>query len=125
MSDLRTLNYAGEHFTFAPNWDGDNLSATFTGTADLVAVVPLAAFLEGLGHDVERLHSGRVQLDLTRLEFINSSCLKAFVSFVVRLKDGSRPVRIEFLTDPAFPWQGRAVAPIARIAPDTVCVVRA
>lgn len=125
MSDLRTLNYAGEHFAFAPSWDGARLSATFTGTADLMAVVPLAAFLDGLGQDAERLHSKRVQLDLTRLEFINSSCLKAFVSFVVRLKDSSHPVHIEFLTDPGFPWQGRAVAPIARISPGTVCVVRA
>lgn len=124
MSDLSTLNYAGENFAFAPHWDGANLSATFTGTADLMAVVPLAEFLKGLGQDVSRLRSRRVRLDLTRLEFINSSCLKAFVAFVVRMKDGQRPVHVEFLTDPGFPWQGRAVAPIARISPETVCVVR-
>jgi len=125
MNELLTLHYAGEHFAFSPNWDGANLSATFAGTADLMAVAPLAEFLGSLGQDAQRLHSRRVQLDLTRLLFINSSCLKAFVSFVVLLKDGNRPVSIEFLTDAGFPWQGRAVAPIARISPGTVSVTRA
>lgn|SRR5688572_11955790 len=125
MDDIRTLQYAGEHFAFSPTWDGANLSATFAGTADLVAVTPLAEFLDALGEDAKRLHSARVRLDLTKLVFINSSCLKAFVSFVVALKDSTAPVRIEFLTDPGYPWQGRAVAPIARIAPATVSVTRA
>ncbi len=112
-------------FTFTPTQQGDELHVTFTGTGDLVAVEPLGTFLREVRDDAVRLQISRLVLDLRKLFFINSSCLKAFVNLVFFLKDTPHQPMIEFLTDEKLAWQERAVSPLQRMSPQTVRITNA
>ena len=75
------------------------LCLSFSGTGDLEAVEPLAEYLDKAFEDVERLKLPAVKFDFRRLEFMNSSCFKAFVTFIERSREPG--LSIVFVTDPA------------------------
>jgi anti-anti-sigma regulatory factor len=94
------------------------LQLRLVGTAETESMEALSALLkrlhrEALGHGVRE-----VAVDLRSLEFMNSSCFKAFVSWVGELEevDIERQYRIRFLSDESRHWQARSLGALTCFA---------
>jgi hypothetical protein len=59
-------------------------------------------------------------VDLCDLYFMNSSCLKAFVSLIYKVNTTGRPYQIHLQMNPRQPWQRRSLEPLKRLAPAVV-----
>jgi hypothetical protein len=53
---------------------------------------------------------------------MNSSCFKAFITWIDTVKNASRPYRIRLLADPSLHWQRRSLEALRRLATGIVVV---
>ena len=65
---------------------------------------------------------GEVVIEMTDLDFINSSCLKAMVAWVYKVDTEGRPYKIRLLRDAGLHWQRTSLATLQRLAPDVVVI---
>lgn len=108
-------------FGIEPALRGQELVLAFRGTGDLEAVESLGEYLEGAIADVERLHLSSIRFDFRALDFMNSSCFKAFVTFIERSKQFT-DLGIVFVTDPNHHWQRRSLEALRRLAMGRVSI---
>ena len=116
----------GEGFTLALH-EGESLSLQVSGNADLEMLPQLGPFLKQVHSELCRAGVDLVTVDLRRLYFMNSSCLKSFITWVVsvsKLNAESR-YRIRFLSNQNLRWQQRSLESMQAFAPDVVRVERA
>ena len=92
----------------------------FSGNGDAEAVAPLDRFLKLLHKNLLDDESTQIQVDLADLYFMNSSCLKAFVSWIYKVNTTGRPYQIHLQMNPRQPWQRRSLEPLKRLAPAVV-----
>ncbi|WP_437669804.1 hypothetical protein [Sorangium sp. So ce131] len=122
MSSLRLEPVALDSFGAETILRDDTVSVRLTGTGDMAAAGPLGGHLKALQQEVARLSARAVVFDVRALHFLNSSCLKAFISFVSGLAGLGLRCRTEFLTDARLPWQRRSLAAIERMSPELVSI---
>jgi hypothetical protein len=94
----------------------------WAGTADLLVQKQLGAFLTE-AHECAASHmASRVVVDLTELKFINSSCLKNVVSWLIAVKNDSkdRQYHIVFRINPKAGWQDRSFTAMSCMCSDLV-----
>ena len=109
-----------ESFAILPEDDPVEPSVKLTGNADSLAAEPLDDYLASL-HVRLRMHGIRsMHVDLTELYFMNSSCLKAFASWIYDVKKDGGPYRISLRTNSGLSWQRRSLKTLVRMAPDVV-----
>jgi len=109
-------------FSLAPSLDGEVLRVVFAGTGDLDAVASLGAFLPKV-HQHAVVHGAlEVQFDFGALEFMNSSCFKAFVTFIDNAKTVAAGYRIRFITTSRHHWQRRSLEALRRLAMGIVVI---
>jgi hypothetical protein len=66
-----------------------------------------------------------VDVDLSGLEFISSSCLKAFVTWITTVQQmPDCRYQISFLFKPSRAWQQKSIGPLARLGEDIVTTRR-
>lgn len=94
----------------------------FSGNGDTEAVSPLNRFLKHLHQELVAHSSTSVAVDFEELYFMNSSCLKAFVSWIYKVDTTGRPYKIHLLMNPRLHWQSRSLATLQRLAPQVVQV---
>lgn len=94
----------------------------FSGNGDADAVQHLSHFLEGLHLEMTMTGKARVGVDLLDLYFMNSSCLKGFVSWVHKVNTEGQLYRIRFIANARLHWQKRSLATLKRLAPAVVSV---
>jgi len=92
----------------------------FSGNGDGEAIAPLDRFLKLLHKNLTDDKSTSVRVDLGDLYFMNSSCLKAFVSWIYKVNTTGRPYQIHLQMNPRQPWQRRSLEPLKRLAPAVV-----
>ena len=95
--------------------DGDLVLLVFSGNADSRADTQLEAFLQGVHAELQNETIRRVDVDIRELEFLNSSCFKGFITWIVqvrRMNPASR-YRIRFLSSAKYPWQKRSLHAIS------------
>ena len=104
--------------------DGEGLTVALDGTADLRAQEQLDDFLEALDRCAQARKAAEVIVDLRRLEFMNSSCFKAFVSWIGRLQEleAGEQYRIRFLSDQRMLWQRRSLHALSCFAADLITI---
>lgn len=107
-------------FALVPLADGPTPSVKFSGNGDAEAISPLDRFLKLLHKNLIDGSCSSVVVDLTDLYFMNSSCLKAFVSWVYKVKTTGEPYHIRLQVNPRQPWQRRSLEPLKRLAPSIV-----
>jgi len=92
------------------------------GSADLTAVQSLNEYLADVHAEARRKKAHSVSVDLRDLEFMNSSCLKALVSWVADVQEGRLDERyaIVILGSDRRAWQKRSLHALATLAPDVV-----
>lgn len=92
----------------------------FSGNGDAEAVAPLDRFLKVLHKGLVDSSDSAVVVDLGDLYFMNSSCLKAFVSWIYKVNTTGRPYQIRLQMNPRQAWQRRSLEPLKRLAPAVV-----
>ncbi len=105
---------------------GAHMDVALTGTADLTVKRQLDYFLHNLHAQAQRQALGEVSVDLRRLEFMNSSCLKSLAWWVntVQEQPPERRYRITFLSSPTMYWQRRSLNALANLAQEIISVER-
>lgn len=94
----------------------------FSGSGDADGVALFERFLGLLHAEVVAQGLGQVAVDLGELKFINSSCLKALVSWIYKVDTGGRPYTIRLLRNPRMHWQKSSLATLQRLAPKVVLI---
>jgi hypothetical protein len=92
----------------------------FYGNGDTAAIQPLGRFLKLVHQEMVARSYTTVSVDLGELYFMNSSCLKGFVSWIYGVNTGGQPYRIRLLSNPRLHWQARSMATLQRLAPSVV-----
>ena len=95
------------------------------GTADLRVKESLDAILAAVHAAALGATTANVDVDLRQLEFMNSSCFKAFVTWIGRIQelDTKQRYHVRFLSDPAMLWQRRSLHALACFATDLIQIV--
>lgn len=104
--------------------ESSSLRMALTGTADLTVQQQLGPFLEAVHSCATNHLASSVLVDLNGLGFINSSCLKAMVSWIfkVRTEGKERQYQIVFLTDPKAQWQQRSFHALSCMCAELVSI---
>jgi hypothetical protein len=101
------------------------VNVRLVGSAESSAMAPLGDLLGRLHGEAVRLAVREVTIDMRELEFMNSSCFKAFVSWVGELRDmdPGRQYRIRFLSDEHKHWQRPSLGTLRSVAADLVQIL--
>jgi hypothetical protein len=103
-------------------WRGRHVAVKFSGVADMSTKALLDQFLSSLHEELRKMPSVDVSLDILDLEFMNSSCIKALISWISRNVNQSkeRQYLITIHTDSSRLWQRRSVQALCMMAPSVV-----
>jgi hypothetical protein len=112
-----------EGFAIAAN-KGDPICLTISGNADMEMVPLLGPFLQQFHEKIGELGVRLVLVDLRNLYFMNSSCIKALLTWIASVKKLTLGdlYRVQFLTNPKQHWQKRSLRAIQDFAPSIVVV---
>jgi hypothetical protein len=111
-------------FSARASLEGGLLTVSLSGNADLNAKQHLDRFLGAVHTEAQRLGVEEVSVDVRRLEFMNSSCLKCFVTWISQIQDmvPSKQYRLAFHSSAGMYWQKRSLHALACLATDLVVV---
>jgi anti-anti-sigma factor len=100
------------------------VTVRIAGTADLAGRAQLDDYIQRLHAEAVRLRVSSVSVDMRSLEFMNSSCLKVFVSWLAQLRDlqGNGQYKVRIQSNPELLWQRRSLAALSCFAIDLVSV---
>lgn len=115
-----------DDFDAEANVQGTRMQVALTGTADLTVKQQLDYFVHDLHTQAQKQALGLVSVDMRRLEFMNSSCLKSLAWWVsaVQEQPPDRRYRIVFLSSPTMYWQRRSLNALAKLAREIISVER-
>lgn len=104
--------------------ESSSLRICLAGTADLLVHEQLAAFLDSVHACATEHRVSRVLVDVSKLGFINSSCLKNFVTWIFKVHNGERAqqYQIVFLTNHSSPWQERSFHALSCMCTELVSI---
>ncbi len=97
---------------------------TCLGWAESETLETLRTALDGVHADAVGSAVPTVIADLRDLEFVSSTCLKAFVTWLQRVKelDDKQRYRIVFRSNPTHSWQHRSLGALAVFAGNVVSI---
>jgi anti-anti-sigma factor len=113
-----------EDFSLAASRGPSQIVVTLDGTADLAAADALDAALVKVHDAAVAAALAEVVVDLRGVEFMNSSCLKAILTWVndVQELDESRRYAVRFISDPRVHWQNRSLHSVKCFASDIISI---
>jgi hypothetical protein len=102
--------------------EGGGVAVHFAGSADSRAMETIGRFLTRLHHESQRLGLPEVTVDFREFDFMNSSCFKAFVSWIgeVQELEPVKQYKIRFLSDENKHWQRRSLDALRCFAIDLI-----
>jgi hypothetical protein len=100
------------------------IDVRMTGNADSLVLADLESFLRTLHKETCRSGASEVRLDVSELFFMNSSCMKLFVSWFTLLRELDPPqqYRVVVQSSPKLHWQARSFDALRYIANGLVTV---
>lgn len=114
--------FTQQDFGITPKLKDKSLLIALSGTGDMAAVAPLRTYLSSVQSETSRLGLECVGIDVRAVYLLNSSCLKALVSFIYETQTCNAPFKIRFVVEPRLPWQRRSLAALQRMAPEIVSI---
>ncbi len=102
--------------------NGSSLTLTLKGNADIRVMFPLEQTLKVLEREILAKEIREVTVDLRALDFMNSSCLKTFVTWLghVQEYEPAQQYPIRFLSSDSRHWQARSLQALSCFAVDLV-----
>ena len=124
MEALEVFAATTKDFTTEGGVDGESIVVRWKGSADLRAQEPLTQMLRGLHEEARRRRTREVRVDLTELEFMNSSCFKNVLFWINQVQELPTEARygIRFLSNPTLHWQKRSLRALQAFAAELVSV---
>jgi hypothetical protein len=125
MSELLDLNLdTKELHVRASRLDVDGIQLAMTGSAETPAYDALMSLVRRLQVQARERRPSEVVVDLRGLDFMNSSCLKTFVTWLAELReaDAGAQYPVRFLFDRNKHWQRRTVGALKFFAPSIVTI---
>ena len=111
-----------DEFAASGGLEGGRVHLHFWGNADLRVKDRLDAFLRQADKQSVEAAVQEVVVDFRRLDFMNSSCLKALVTWLGKVQE--RPIaeqyQVVFLKAPAAHWQARSLHALVAFAPGMI-----
>jgi hypothetical protein len=119
---LASLSQPG--FELTAELASEGIDVRFVGTADMHAIEPLDLYLASVHSVATERRVKRVRVDFRKLEFMNSSCFKSFVSWIGNVQDLAPSTRyqIEFQSNSQMHWQRRSLNALRCFAMDVVAI---
>jgi hypothetical protein len=113
-----------EAFSTRVAFEGEHLIVALVGNADLRVRKALDVMLKTLHAEAMRLSLHAVIIDVTQLEFMNSSCFKCFVSWLGKVRDLPRTerYRVVFASNRELHWQRRSLNALRCFAMELVTI---
>ncbi len=98
------------------------LLGTLSGNASINSRIALDRFLTGVHQDARQHQLRKVVMDVRELAFLNSSCLKSLVTWILGIKElpADQRYQVTFLSSPQLNWQQRSLFAISSLAPELV-----
>lgn len=121
QTTLNLPTIAEQGLTLAPV-DAPEARVRFSGAGDTEGVALFERFLGLLHADLVASGTAQIAVDLEQLTFINSSCLKALVSWIYKVDTSGRPYKIVLLRNPRMHWQKSSLSTLQRLAPQVVSI---
>ncbi|MCA9619583.1 MAG: hypothetical protein KC731_11175 [Myxococcales bacterium] len=92
-------------------WNEDHVLLELSGNADLRVWRELGRLLKDMHAEILGRGLQRVVVDVTQLEFMNSSCFKSVVSWLTDIIElaPDHQYRVHFKSNPATLWQRRSL----------------
>jgi hypothetical protein len=109
-----------ENFSLVFSDTSSTPALRLSGNGDGEVVAPLDRTLKQLHDELAFSGARAVVVDLADLYFMNSSCLKAFVSWIYKVRTSGKPYQIRMQLNPRQRWQQRGLEPLQRLAPAIV-----
>jgi hypothetical protein len=111
-------------FRATGHFEDTRLDLRMWGNADLRAKARLDVFLDAADRQSVAAGVKEVVVDFRELVFMNSSCLKALVTWLGRAQERPAHERytIRFIKEPAAHWQMRSFKALAAFAGDILTV---
>jgi len=122
MTSLGLSPLVESGFQLSPRVDGPNLVVSFSGNGDMTAVEALGRYLKEVHTEALSLNVEEVRFDLHDLTFMNSSCFKAFVTWIDVVSRIENGYKIRFLTNHRHAWQRRSLEALRCLSPNVVRV---
>jgi hypothetical protein len=112
----------GAGLTVEPGANDRVMTLAFAGEATSVTARGLAIVMKHVHEEALRANVSAVHVDLRHLAFMNSSSLKAFVTWVTSLSEVAEAsrYRISFKRGRGSFWQRRSLATLRCFAPDLI-----
>jgi anti-anti-sigma factor len=111
-------------FTAQAEVTDEVLKVVLTGTADFNTKPHFDRFMRSLHEQAMRLAVREVVVDLGQLAFMNSSCFKVVVAWILSVgaESHDNKYRIVFVENPALYWQRYSLKALSALAPDRISV---
>lgn len=121
------VSVTGNRFQAAAEHEGPVINAWLQGNADYHALDAVEMLLTRLHAEATRLAITEAVIDLRRLEFMNSSCFRIFISWLAEILElnEARRYKVKFLFNPDLHWQNRSLHTLRSFAVEVVDVVSA
>jgi len=122
---MDVLTTAAASFVSKGECADGNLRLALSGEIDMASNAALSTVLTATHEEAVRAKVGTVSVDLTALNFVNSSGLKHFVTWLRAVSElaPSAGYRITFICSRVAKWQQRSIEVLRCFAPDVVTVV--
>jgi hypothetical protein len=118
VNSLGSLTFEGQSFSTGGSHDGTAIRIWLSGDANLHAAETVARLLMSVHTEAKKLKVSSVVVDFSKLEFINSACLKRFVTWIshVRDLDAASQYQIRLVANDRVPWQRRSMSALRCVA---------
>jgi hypothetical protein len=106
------------------SFGADGITVRLVGEAGMEAMSAMEKTLAGLHGEMQARKAPAAVIDLTKLEFMNSSCFKAFVTWIDRVQelDPAAHYRIRFVSNPTILWQRRSLQALQCFAAELISI---
>jgi hypothetical protein len=123
VSQLNLPPFQDESFEASAALHDRTLTLHFKGSAELHISDVLGTLLTQAHQEALRLGANEVQVDFEQLQFMTSSCLKRFVTWLSEIQGSAqKPYAIRFVSNPRFRWQKASLAALRCFAPEVVTI---
>ncbi len=109
-------------FSAVTTADGDDLRVKLVGSADGASVEAMSQLFPKVHAEATSRGSKSVIVDLMELEFMNSSCIKVFVSWISTVEEMASPYRVVFQSNPKILWQRRSLHALSYFSASIISV---